>query len=197
VTFVSNHDSFWQPGGRFAEQADDDQVIAAMGFLLCALGTPCIYYGDEQGLAGAGGDNQMRQALFDEAGNKSLLNTQCRIYQEIAKIADVMRSQEPLRFGRMYYRQISGNDQNFGFPFGSAYTLAFSRILYPQEVLVAYNVSDQARHDAIVVDSALHPEPATMSYLYGGVGTVPVQTAADGTRYIHLDLTPHQFAILH
>jgi alpha-amylase len=139
----------------------------------------------------------MRQALFDEAGNKSLLNTQCRIYQEIAKIADVMRSQEPLRFGRMYYRQISGNDQNFGFSFGSAYTLAFSRILYPQEVLVAYNVSDQARHDAIVVDSALHPEPATMSYLYGGVGTVPVQTAADGTRYIHLDLAPHQFAILH
>ena len=77
VTFFSNHDSFWQPSGRFPGQADDDQVIAAVGFLLCALGTPCIYYGDEQ----------IRRALFDKAGNRSLLNTQCRIYKEIAKIA--------------------------------------------------------------------------------------------------------------
>jgi alpha-amylase len=97
----------------------------------------------------------------------------------------------------MYYRQISGNDQDFGFPFGSAYTLAFSRILYPQEVLVAYNVSGQARHDAIVVDAVLHPAPSTMSFLYGGAGTVPVQTAADGTRFVHLDLEPHQFVVLH
>jgi len=87
VTFFSNHDSFWQPSGRFPGQADDDQVIAAVGFLLCALGTPCIYYGDEQGVTGTGGDNQIRRALFDKAGNRSLLNTQCRIYKEIAKIA--------------------------------------------------------------------------------------------------------------
>jgi alpha-amylase len=123
---------------------------------------------------------------------------QCRIYQEIAKIADVIRTQEPLRFGRMYYRQISGDGQNFGFPFGSDYTLAFSRILYPQEVLIAYNVSGHARHDAIVVDSALHPEPSTMTFLYGNGegGPVPVQTAADGTRCIHLDPAPHEFVIL-
>jgi hypothetical protein len=30
----------------------------------------------------------------------------------------------------MYYRQISGDGENFGFPFGSQYTLAFSRLLY-------------------------------------------------------------------
>jgi alpha-amylase len=196
VTFIDNHDSFWQPAGRFPAQADDAQVIAATGFLLCALGTPCLYYGDEQGLAGSGGDNQMRQALFDKAGNRSLLNPQCRIYQEIAKIANVMRAQEPLRFGRMYYRQISGNDQDFGTPFGSDYTLAFSRILYPQEVLVAFNVSGQARHDAVVVDSSLHPDASQLSFLYGGTGATPVRTAADGTRFVHLDLGPHQFVIL-
>jgi len=87
--------------------------------------------------------------------------------------------------------------ENFGFPSGSAYTLAFSRILYPQEVLVAYNVSNQPRHDAIVVDSVLHPDPSTMSFLYGDVGAVPVQTAADGTHFVHLNLAPHQFVILH
>jgi hypothetical protein len=71
-----------------------------------------------------------------------------------------------------------------------------SRILYPQEVLIAYNVSAQTRHDAVVIDSVLHPDASTMSFLYGGTGTVPVRTAADGTRFVHLDLAPHQFVIL-
>src|SRR5450755_3512448 len=36
---VDNHDSFWQPTGRFGNGASDDQIIAAIGFLLCSLGT--------------------------------------------------------------------------------------------------------------------------------------------------------------
>ena len=97
---------------------------------------PCIYY-DEQGFVGQGGDNQMREAMFDKASpGTSLLNTGCSIYQRIAVIATVMRANAALRFGRMYYRQISGNGIDFGLPFGSTYTLAFSRILYPTEVLV-------------------------------------------------------------
>jgi alpha-amylase len=197
VTFVDNHDSFWQPTGRFARGATDDQVIGAIGFVLCSLGTPCIYYGTEQGFAGQGGDNEMREAMFDKApGGKSLLNTECRIYKEIAKIAEVMRTHEPLRFGRMYYRQISGNGEQFGFPFGSKYTLAFSRVLYPKEVLVAYNVSDDTRNDRIIVDATLHPEPSQMRFLHGNSGTVPVQTAPSGARFVKLDLDPHQFVIL-
>src|SRR5215472_14182637 len=86
---------------------------------------------------------KQREAMFDKA---NLLNTDCRIYQEIAKIANVMRNNEPLQFGRMYFRQISGDGQHFGFPFGFAYTLAFSRILYPDEILIAYNVSDAPRN---------------------------------------------------
>jgi alpha-amylase len=196
VTFVDNHDSFWQPTGRLPAHADDDQVIASIGFLLCVLGTPCLYYGDEQGLTGGAGDNQMRQALFDTTADRSLLNRDCRIYREIAEIAAVMRTQPPLRFGRMYYRQISADGVHFGFPYGSTYTLAFSRILYPTEILVAYNVAGQSRQDSVVVDSNLHPVGSTLSYLYGGTGAVPVQSAADGTRFIRLDLAPHQFVIV-
>jgi glycosidase len=140
VTFVDNHDSFWQPGGRIANGAPDEQVIAAIGYLLCSLGTACIYYGTEQGFSGHGGDNQMREAMFDKAApGRNLLNPSATIYREIARIAEVMRSNEPLRFGRMYFRQISGDAEHFGFPFGSAYTLAFSRILYPDEILVNLN----------------------------------------------------------
>ncbi len=197
VTFVDNHDSFWQPGGRFANGATDDQVIGAAGFLLCALGTPCLYYGTEQGFSGQGGDNEMREAMFDAAaGGGSLLNAGCRIYQEIAKIAEIMRSEQPLRFGRMYYRQISGDGVTFGPPFGFTYTLAFSRLLYPREVLAAYNVSGGPRNDRVIVDATLHPDGSEMKYLYGGTGTVPVRTAASGARFVQLPLAPHQFAIL-
>jgi alpha-amylase len=196
VTFVDNHDSFWQPFGRFGNGADDDQVIGAIGFLLCSLGTPCIYYGTEQGFSGFGGDVAMREGMFDRAGNSSLMNVGCRIYQEIGKIAAVMRSEEPLRFGRMYYRQISGDGENFGFPFGNTYTLALSRMLYGREILVAYNVAEQPRQDAVVVDSTLWDDGAPMAFLYGGAGSTPVRTAADGTRFVRLNLAPHQFVVL-
>ncbi len=167
VTFIDNHDSFWQPSGRFANGAPDEQVIAAIGFLLCALGTACIYYGTEQGFSGQGGDYQIREAMFDKAvSGRNLLNTGCRIYHEIAKIAEVMQKTEPLRFGRMYYRQISGDGQQFGFPFGTTYTLAFSRLLYGQEALVAYNVSGLPRSDFVIVDSTLHTGGSTMRFLY-------------------------------
>lgn len=197
VTFIDNHDSFWQPSGRFANGAPDEQVIAAIGFLLCALGTACIYYGTEQGFSGHGGDDEIREAMFDKAvSGRNLLNRDCRIYQEIAKIAEVMRRTEPLRFGRMYYRQISGNGQHFGFPFGTTYTLAFSRLLYGQEVLVAYNVSGAPRSDFVIVDSTLHTGGSTMRFLYGGAGTTAIQTAADGSRFVHLALPAFGFAIL-
>ncbi len=197
VTFVDNHDSFWQPGGRFANGAPDEQVIGVIGYLLCSLGTACIYYGTEQGFSGHGGDNEMREAMFDKATpGRNLLNTNCTIYQEINKIAGVMRTNEPLRFGRIYFRQISGDGENFGFPFGFTYTLAFSRMLYPNEILVAYNVEDNDRHDSVIVDSTLHADGSTMRFLYGATGTIPVGTANDGTRFVKLDLTPHQFVIL-
>jgi glycosidase len=197
VTFVDNHDSFWQPSGRIAAGAPDAQVIASIGYLLCSLGMACIYYGTEQGFAGQGGDNQMREAMFDKATPaRNFLNPGCHLYQEIAKIADIMRATQPLRFGRMYFRQISADGLTFGFPFGSTYTLAFSRVLYGQEVLVAYNVSPIARQDRVVIDATLHPNGDTLRFLYGAPGTVPAQTAPNGTRFVQLDLAPNQFVIL-
>ena len=107
-----------------------------------------------------------------------------------------MRQREPLRFGRMYYRQIADASLSFGLPFGSTYTLAFSRLLYGQEVLVAYNISAAARSDRIIVDATLHPDLSRMTFLYGKPGQVQVQTAPSGARFVQVDLAPHQFAIL-
>src|SRR5262249_17730880 len=79
VTFVDNHDGFWQDG-RIGRTANDRQVIAAIGYLLCSLGTACIYYGTEQGFSGAsaGGDQHLREGMFDPADpTRNLLNTDC------------------------------------------------------------------------------------------------------------------------
>ncbi len=201
VTFVDNHDTFWQPNGRFGAGAQEEQIIGAIGFLLCALGTPCIYYGTEQGFEGTGEDNNIREAMFDkDKPGFNLLNTDCRIYKAIAEIASVRRANEPLRFGRMYYRQISGDGVHFGFPYGTTYTLALARILYPTEVLVAYNVSGQAREDFVIIDAALHDKVNYLSYLYGNSGKVEIQKfPADGEakfKFVQLSLAPYQFVIL-
>src|SRR3984893_12077270 len=108
---------------------------------------------------------------------------------EIAKIADVMRRHQPLRFGRMYFRQISGDGVTFGLPFGSAYTLALSRLLFGREALVAYNVSAAARTDRVVVAADVHKPGDQMTYLLpNDKGTVAVQKAPDGALFVQLDL---------
>jgi hypothetical protein len=136
--------------------------------------------------------------MFDkDTQGRNLLNPDCIIYREIAKIAKVMRTTEPLRFGRMYFRQISGDGIHFGFPFGATYTLACSRILYSREVLVAYNVSDQNRNDCIIVDSSFHKAGEKMRFLYGKSGTVEIQPVPDGfSLFVQLNLGPRQFVIL-
>ncbi|MBI2838040.1 MAG: alpha-amylase [Acidobacteria bacterium] len=203
VTFLDNHDQVGQHyKRRFGAGAHPKQVVAAVGYLICALGTPCIYYGTEQGFAGEGtSEEAIREAMFDlDDTERNLLNKECEIYREISAIAAVNRSHPALRFGRMYFREVSGDGSGFGMPSGQPCTLAFSRILAGEEVLVAYNTStDQARSDCVAVDSALHPPGSTMAFLYGAVGEAAVQAHPDqdnATVFVRLQLAPLQFVIL-
>jgi alpha-amylase len=198
VTFVDNHDSFWQPSGRIANGATDRQVIAAIGYLLCSLGTACIYYGTEQGFSGHGADNDIREAMFhNEARGGDLLNSVCEIYRRIAAIARVRKENPCLRFGSMYYREVSDEGLHFALPHGANYTLAFSRILYSREVLIAYNVSTERRCDRITVDSSIQTKGKEMHFLYGGDGVVEVEKHPDNPRlFVQFELEPHQFVIL-
>jgi alpha-amylase len=203
VTFVDNHDQIGQGyKRRFASGADDRQVVAAMGWLICALGTPCIYYGTEQGLSGEGeSDELIREPLFDLSdGSLDYLSQECFIYKEIAKIAAVNRSQPALRLGRMYFREISGNGRDFGLPQGQPCTLAFSRLLADQEVLVAYNTSTTGpRSDHVIVDAGLHRAGDRLKFLYGGQGEAEVLAHPDpgnGSLSVRLELAPMQFVVL-
>ncbi|NJR52708.1 MAG: alpha-amylase [Leptolyngbyaceae cyanobacterium CSU_1_3] len=203
VTFVDNHDQIGQDfKRRFAADTPDEQVIAAIGYLLCALGTPCIYYGTEQGLSGKGnGDEFIREALFDlNNPDVNYLNQNCKIYQGIAAIAKLYQQLEALRFGRMYFREISRDGRDYGLPQGQPSTLAFSRILAGEEILIAYNTSaTETRKDFVLIDSGLHKAGDSLKFLYGKDGTVPVQQHPNpdlGILAVQLELEPMQFVIL-
>ncbi len=200
VSFIDNHDQIGQNWKRrFAAGLTDAQVVAAAGYLLCALGTACLYYGTEQGLSGEGpSDEFIREAMFDiDDPGRDALNRECGIYRGIAAIARVHSRSPALRFGRMYFRETSRDGAPFALPSSQPCTLAFSRILADEEVLVAYNTSSsEARRESVIVDAGLNAPGQTLRLLYGGEGGVAVKATADGARFVDLDLAPTQFAIL-
>lgn len=203
VTFVDNHDNVDQNGykRRFGAGAPDAQIIAGIGYLLTAIGTACIYYGTEQGFSGEGsGDLFIRECMFDlTKAAQTVLNPACKIYTEIAKIAAQFRANTELRFGRIYFRQISGNGIDFGDVQGHPCTLAFSRLLAGSEVLIAYNTSTTVgRNDWVIVDASIQSGRGGLNVLYssaGKKGIVPVLTGSFGAA-VRLDLDPMEFVIL-
>ena len=149
VTFLDNHDvkeriRYIQPGD---EHKYDDQVTLGIACLYCLPGIPCLYYGTEQGLHGVGNDEAVREALWGGPGfDKSSF-----FYKQISRIAAVRDAEPALRYGRFYFRPISGNHSDFGvspFPNG---ILAFSRILNDEEVIIVANTSTTDSRDVDVI----------------------------------------------
>ncbi len=201
VTFIDNHDQVGQdPKRRFGYDASEAQIIAGVGFLLCALGTPCIYYGTEQGFQGAGQDDaNIREAMFNpDDMSSNALNAGNVIYKEIAKLAHLRKENAVLKFGRMYMRESSADGKTFGLPVTHDCMLSFSRILYDEEMLIVYNDSQTHEDEEyIVVDRHLNPEGSTFRFCYGDKGKVHVLKNEDGTRhFVKVRLKPNQFVIL-
>jgi glycosidase len=202
VTFVDNHDQMSRPYRRLMHNNPHPQQAAlAMGYLLTSQGIPCIYYGTEQGFDG-GGDNDkyVRECMFggkwgafDSIG-AHFFNEQNPIYQEIRDVA-IIRSWEPaLRYGRQYFRKISEDGSNFIHPDNGRCTLAYSRILDTDEILVTLNLDSWERCDSITVDSNLTPVGSTMVDLLNGC-VLNVRDSA-GRACVHVPLESHQMAIL-
>lgn len=201
VTFIDNHDQVGQnPKKRFGYDASEAQIIAGMGFLLCALGTPCIYYGTEQGFHGSGQEDCcVREAMFSlEDPGLNALNKTNTIYREIAKLAHLRKEHAALKFGRMYMRESSHDGKNFLLPRHHDCMLAFSRILYDEEMVIVYNDSlINTDEEYIGVDRHLNPEGSAFRFCYGDKGKVHVFKNEDGSRhFIKLTLQPGQFVIL-
>ena len=203
VTFIDNHDQVGETvKKRFGHDATPEQIIAGIGFLLCSLGTPCIYYGTEQGFEGCGtGDWFVRECMFSPADHTvNLLNQQSHIYKSIAAIANLRKTSSILKFGRMYMREISSDGINFHFPNCPKCTLAFSRVLFNEEILVVYNSSVcDAKVEYIEIDYRINKNSKHMTALYGYENFVEVlypNNKENKIRFIRLYLKPMQFIII-
>lgn len=187
VTFVDNHDQ----NRRFNDpQTPQDQVTLGMAVLSCLQGIPCFYYGTEQGLQGThdGTGNStldsmesVREALW---GKKPLAFDRANpFYLELKRIAALRSSEPPLRYGRIYFRPISGNGRDFGQSFGNGGLIAFSRILTDREVVVVANTSFDRSFDGSVLvdfDLARHTSRFQIGYSNKGRSGISVVQVRSG-----------------
>jgi glycosidase len=190
VTFLDNHDQHqrFYYSDPAAPHRFDDQVAVGIGCLFSLQGIPCLYYGTEQGLHGAGRTLEaVREALW---GKPNAFDPGHPFYQAIRQLAAVRNSQPALRYGRQYFRPLSGDGTNFGISYFPAGLLAFSRILSDQEVVVVANTNTQAAWGGeVIVDFALNAVDSTYRILFsnktGPANPEPVAEKPAGSVVIH------------
>ncbi|MEI7057240.1 pullulanase-type alpha-1,6-glucosidase [Nocardioides sp. CCNWLW239] len=180
VTFLGNHDmgrigSFIKgdhPGASDAELVQRARLANELMFL--SRGNPVVYYGDEQGFTGAGGDKDARQTLFasttadylddDQLGTDrthaaDAYDTSHPLYTAIAALAEL----------RMEHPALTDGIQQELYAADSVY--AFSRTGDNREYVVAVNNANEPKTVSLPVESA------GFETIYGGDARA---TAADG-----------------
>ncbi|HEY0766599.1 MAG TPA: alpha-amylase family glycosyl hydrolase [Steroidobacteraceae bacterium] len=191
-TFISNHDN-----GRFAyfvralrpevsEAETLKRVVLAHAMLFTLRGVPVVYYGDEQGFAGRGGDQDARQDMFASQVDAYLserplgsavspganhFDRQHPLYRAIAALAHLRSTQAALRRGRQIVRS-----------YGPAPGLfAVSRIDPDngRELLIAFNTSTTAVSAQIEIDGASR----TFVSLFG---ECPAAATAPGSYHVEV-----------
>ncbi|WP_436232637.1 pullulanase-type alpha-1,6-glucosidase [Actinacidiphila alni] len=191
VTFLGNHDmgrigSFLaqdNPKATDAELLRRDELANELMFL--GRGNPVVYYGDEQGFTGAGGDKDARQTMFaskvadylddDEIGTdrthaSDAYDTAHPLYRTIAALSKLTKDHPALRDGVQTER--------YAEPGTAAGVYAYSRTdaRTRDDYLVAVNNATAAK--TVTIPAAGAPDAAYRA-LYGTKGTVT--TGADGS----------------
>ncbi len=183
VTFLDNHDQHSR--FRFVDAAQpgryDGQVSAALACLFSLQGIPCVYYGTEQGLSGNGSSDQdVREALW---GRPSAFDETDKFYLVLRDIARVRAQNPALRYGRQYFRPVSGDRRVFGASSFAPGVVAFSRILNESEIVVVANTNTGSGVElSVLVDAVLNPPSVGFATLFSTGGshqTCPVEQLID------------------
>ena len=146
-TFMGNHDM--GRTGYFiysATYGDDDLTLQrsklANEVLFFSRGAPVLYYGDEKGMVGSGGDKSARQDMFptevsdwqeeyrigtSPIGTKSAFDVSNPLERQIMAIGNLIKSNPALRSGTQQLRATSRS------------AIAMSRYLDGQEYVVIFN----------------------------------------------------------
>jgi glycosidase len=185
VSFIDNHDQnsrFNTPG------TPPEQVTMALALLFCLQGIPCVYYGTEQGLQGTidGLDacESVREAIWGK--QPVAFDTTSMFYTALQSIAAIRLAENTLRYGRLYFRELSGNGHDFGQSTGAGGVIAFSRILSNREILIVANTSgSNPFNGSLLCDLDINRNGKTFHIAYSNKGTAGAgHTAiAPGTIY--------------
>ena len=211
VTLFDDHDQVRKSDhkARFcADASGPGLLLAVMALNLTSLGIPCLYYGTEQGFDGEGGnDRYIRESMFGgnfgafRSKNVHFFKEDNAWHPEIAKIIAVRNERLPLRRGRQYLRQISGNGTDFGFPVYSGNHMnsivAWSRILSDKEILCAINTDpDHETIAYVTIDNDLHPINSQLKCLYAS-GNAPqvLNVEVRNGKAVRLTIPPAGFVI--
>ncbi|MBT2512456.1 alpha-amylase family glycosyl hydrolase [Arthrobacter sp. ISL-30] len=188
-TFLGNHDMGRIGGFVGADNPDagDDEKLArdrlAHELMYFSRGNPVIYYGDEQGFTGPGGDQDARQTLFasqvpeyldddllgtDATHAKDNFDTTHPLYAKIGELAALAKEHPALRNGAHQHRYASEGPGIY----------AFSRIdsRDQREYVVALNNSESPQTASIPT----YVSKRTFTRVYGDAAAES-KTAEDGT----------------
>ncbi len=174
VTFLDNHDMTERFRGASMDGPDkfDPQVILGIAVLFCLQGIPCLYYGTENACHGRGSSDQsVREAFW---GKPNAFDVNHPFYQAINRLSEIRDTQPALRYGRLYFRPISGDGIHFGAsPFAPG-VLAFSRILNNQEVLIVANANTQGGFQGhVIIDFFINNDGDQFNVLNDSNAQVP------------------------
>jgi glycosidase len=185
VSFIDNHDQ----NSRFnAPGTPPEQVTMALALLFCLQGIPCVYYGTEQGLQGTIDGLDAAESVREAIWGKSQVafDPTCVFYTELQKIVALRLAETTLRYGRLYFREVSGNGSDFGASTGAGGVIAFSRVLSNREILVVANANGSNQFGgAVLCDIDINRNGKTFTVAYSNKGTVGSGTTkiAQGTVY--------------
>lgn len=176
VSFLDNHDQ----NQRFNQPATPQaQVLLGIAVLFGLQGIPCIYYGTEQNLRGTVDANgnpdltspeSVREALWGKT--PAAFDQTAPMYQHLQTLGRLRNSETTLQYGRLYFRELSGNGRDFGLSTGMGAVLAFSRILAAREVLIVANSSTtNAFRGFVLADTDTNRSLPAMTVTYSNLGT--------------------------
>ncbi|GAA2880858.1 pullulanase-type alpha-1,6-glucosidase [Streptomyces mexicanus] len=201
VTFLGNHDmgrigSFLKqdnPEATDAEILKKDELANELMFL--SRGNPVVYYGDEQGFTGSGGDKDARQTMFasrvadylddDEIGTarthaSDAYDTGAPLYRQIAALSALRKAHPALADGVQTERYAADG--------AGIYAVTRTDARTGQEYVVAFNNATEARTATFATGSA------GMSYrgIHGATDTV----TSDGDRKVTVTV-PAESAVVY
>ncbi|MFF9093444.1 pullulanase-type alpha-1,6-glucosidase [Streptomyces sp. NPDC014802] len=181
VTFLGNHDmgrigTFLKQDNPKATDADllaKDKLANELMFL--SRGNPVVYYGDEQGFTGAGGDKDARQTMFaskvadylddDEIGTdrthaSDAYDTSAPLYRQISALSALRKANPALADGVQEERYAADGP--------GVYAVTRTDARTGQEYVVAFNNAATAQTATFTTGSA------DMAYrgVYGADGTL-------------------------